>query len=94
MKDGIEDHNFKISMRAVLCVSGMGTFLEDLVETVGKVDAAFDRVVCYSFEDLAVEASEGVVEEEFLVERDRGEELLLELQVPGLGEHGSTFIKW
>lgn len=94
MEYGIEDHNFKISMRAVLYMSGLGTFLEDVVETVGKVDTAFEGIVCYSFEDLTVEASEGVVEEEFLVERDGGEELLLELQVPGLGEHASTFIKW
>lgn len=41
-----------------------------------------------------MEGGEGVVEEEFLVEGDGGEELLLELQVPGLGEHASTFIKW
>lgn len=94
MEYGIKDHNFEISMRAVLCMSGMDTFFEDMVETISEVDAALEGIVCYPFEDLAVEASEGVMEEEFLVECDGGEELLLELQVSGLGEHASTFIKW
>lgn len=94
MDYGIKDHNFKISMCAVLYMSEMGTFLKDLIKTIGEVDGAFERIVCYSFEDLTVEASEGIVEEELLVEHDGGEELLLELQVSGLGEHASTFIKW
>jgi hypothetical protein len=67
-----------------------------VLEGLGEVDAAIARAVCHSFEDFCVEAGAGVVEEQFFVEGDGGEEVFLEVQVVGLGEHAlrSIYIKW
>jgi hypothetical protein len=58
-----------------------------VLDGFSEVDAAVERVVCHPLEDFGVEAGEGVVEDQLLVEGDGREELLLQFEVPGLGEH-------
>jgi hypothetical protein len=52
-----------------------------------QIDATVDGIISNSLEDLMMKTALRVVEDEFLVEGDWGEELFFQLEVPRLGKH-------